>query len=291
MPRVGLLHQPVQPTGPPPQGGELGSRPARHQGRDRDRQRDGDERDRGEQRRDPEHHAEGSGHGEDGGHELAEPVLQGGGEVVEVVGDPAEDVAVRVAVEVAQRQPGQFLLHRLAQPVDGALGDACHDVGLRPAERRRSAGRADAARPSTRPSRVRSTPTPGTMFIGASMSASWPWPWARSSAMACAFVTPAGSRWPTKPSNRILVAWPRILGPATGGPAETDGRAGSPPRDRPAGRAAAGTMPAVGLATLPSLMPPLPRRVGRRRSPGRARSRRAAARGSRSRRPARRRAR
>ena len=53
------------------------------------------------------------------------------------------------------------------------------------------------------------------MFIPESMVASWPWPWARSSAIACAFVVPAGSCLPTTPSNRTFVASPRIFGPLT----------------------------------------------------------------------------
>ena len=39
-------------------------------------------------------------------------------------------------VEVAQRQPRELAVDLLAEPVDGPLGDAGHDVGLHPAEGR-----------------------------------------------------------------------------------------------------------------------------------------------------------
>jgi hypothetical protein len=55
-------------------------------------------------------------------------------------------------------------------------------------------------------SRVRSTAAPGVRFIPEIMSASWPWPWARSAAMACALVRPAGSCLLMMPSNSTLVA-------------------------------------------------------------------------------------
>ena len=45
------------------------------------------------------------------------------GQVVDVVGDPAEDLATRLPVEVAQRQPGQLGLDLLAQPENHALND------------------------------------------------------------------------------------------------------------------------------------------------------------------------
>ena len=48
-----------------------------------------------------------------------------------------------------------------------------------------------------------------------SMSATWSWPLARRPAIAWAWVVPAGICLPTTPSNRMLVAWPRILGPIT----------------------------------------------------------------------------
>ena len=55
-------------------------------------------------------------------------------DVVDVVGDPAEQLAARLAVEVAQRQPVQLVLDLGAQPVDGALHDAVEQVALQPAK-------------------------------------------------------------------------------------------------------------------------------------------------------------
>src|ERR1700733_1397106 len=72
---------------------------------------------------------------------------------------------------------------------------------------------ASAARPSSWPTRVRLAPVPGVRFIADSMSASRPSPRARSSVMTCAWVTPAGRCLLTKPSNKMFVAAPRILGP------------------------------------------------------------------------------
>ncbi len=53
--------------------------------------------------------------------QLAQRLLHRLLEVVDVVGDPAEDLAARLPVEVAQRQPGQLGLHVLAQPEHRAL--------------------------------------------------------------------------------------------------------------------------------------------------------------------------
>ena len=52
-------------------------------------------------------------------------------DVVDVVGDPAEQLAARLPVEVAQRQPGQLGLDLLAQPEDDALHDRRRHPALR----------------------------------------------------------------------------------------------------------------------------------------------------------------
>ena len=75
-------------------------------------------------------------HGQDAGDRLGQGLLHGGGDVVDVVGHPAEQVAARVGVEVLQRQPAELEVDVLAQPVHRALGDAGHQVVLPPREHR-----------------------------------------------------------------------------------------------------------------------------------------------------------
>ena len=54
------------------------------------------------------HHGQHADDGQQRRDDLAERLLHGLGDVVDVVGDPAEHLAVRLAVEVAQRQPGEL---------------------------------------------------------------------------------------------------------------------------------------------------------------------------------------
>ena len=130
MPGVCLLDEPVQRAGLLPLRRELDLRAPRDEEGEHDCERDRDRRHRGEQRRDPEHDPEHAADRQDRGEELAEALLQRGREVVDVVRDPAQDVAVRVAVEVPQRQPAELLLDLAAQPEHGALRDPRHDVPL-----------------------------------------------------------------------------------------------------------------------------------------------------------------
>ena len=59
---------------------------------------------------------------------LAQRLLQALGEVVDVVGDPAQQVAARLAVDVAERQAVELVLDLGAQPVHRALHDAGEQV-------------------------------------------------------------------------------------------------------------------------------------------------------------------
>ena len=129
---VHLLDVPVQAAGPFPLGGELLLRaPGDEQGHD-DRQRHGDQGDQRQQRADPDHERQDADHGQHRGEDLAQTLLERGRHVVDVVGDPAEDVAVGVAVEVLERKSRKLGFDVAAQAVDGALGDPGHDVALRP---------------------------------------------------------------------------------------------------------------------------------------------------------------
>ena len=53
-------------------------------------------------------------------------------DVVQVVGDPAEQLTARLGVEVGQRQPAELGFDRLAQPVHGVLDDALQDPARDP---------------------------------------------------------------------------------------------------------------------------------------------------------------
>ena len=148
----------------------------------RDDQREGhrEEGDEGQQRADGEHHEEHADDGQEGGDELGQALLERLADVVDVVGDAAQQVTPRMAVEVAQRQPAELPVDLLAQPVDGALRDAGHDAGLRPGEdraqdvdagqleqHRRERGRVQAAAArDTGPRRRRWSPRPGAWARG-----------------------------------------------------------------------------------------------------------------------------
>ena len=119
---MGLLDKRVQRAGLVPLGRELDLRPPRDEERGHDRERNRDCGHCREERRDPEHHAHHAADRQHRGEELAQTLLQCRGEVVDVVGDPAQDVTVRMAVEVAQWQPAQLLLDLTAQPEHWCAG-------------------------------------------------------------------------------------------------------------------------------------------------------------------------
>ena len=110
-------------AGPLPLGDELRLGALGHHRGDAQRQGHRDQRDQGEQRGDDEHHHQHPRHGQSRGEQLAEGLLQGLADVVQVVGHPGEQLAARAGVEVRQRQPVDLVLHVRAQPVDGALDD------------------------------------------------------------------------------------------------------------------------------------------------------------------------
>ena len=100
-------------------------------------QRDREERDEREQGRDDEHHRHHRHDGQQRGDELAQGLLEALGDVVDVVGDPAQQLASGLVVEVGQRQPVQLVLDVTAQPEDRPVDDPGEQVGLHPAEDRR----------------------------------------------------------------------------------------------------------------------------------------------------------
>ena len=136
VPGVHLLDVAVERAGRRPLGGELLLRAADDEDGHDERGRHGQERDDRQERADRQHHDQDADDREQRGDQLGQALLERLADVVDVVRDPAQQVAARVAVEVAERQPAELLVDVLAQPVDGPLGDAGHDVALHPAEDR-----------------------------------------------------------------------------------------------------------------------------------------------------------
>ena len=148
-----LLDLAVQLAGVRPLGDELLLRALGDPLGDQHRQRHRDQRDQGQQRRDPEHHGQHADDGQQRGEQLAEGLLEALGDVVDVVGDPAEQLAARLPVEVGQRQPVELVLHLGAQPQNGALHHAVEQPALQPATAGSPPGRARA--PAAAPGRGR----------------------------------------------------------------------------------------------------------------------------------------
>ena len=109
-------------------------------------------------------------------------------DVVDVVRDPAQQVAARMAVEVAQRQPAELRVDVAAQSVDRPLGDAGHDVALQPAEDRAHDVQADQ-QDDTPPSGPKSMPTPGVRCIAREHVRELVLARARSAATTCSCVS------------------------------------------------------------------------------------------------------
>ena len=100
------------------------------------RERHRDQRDQRQQRRDPEHHRQHRDDGEQRGEQLAHRLLEGLADVVDVVGDPAHQLAARLLVEVLQRQRVDLVLDVGAHPAHGPLDDVVEEVALAPRQDR-----------------------------------------------------------------------------------------------------------------------------------------------------------
>ena len=90
-----LLDVAVQRAGVLPLGDELLLRALGDLLRDDHRDRHRDQRDQRQQRRDPEHHGQHADHRQQRGEQLAQGLLQGLGDVVDVVGHPADSSSPR----------------------------------------------------------------------------------------------------------------------------------------------------------------------------------------------------
>ena len=136
VPGVHLLDVPVERAGRRPLDDELLLRSPHDEDRHDERARHGQDRDQGQDRADRHHQDQHEDDRQQRGDELRQALLQRLADVVDVVGDATQQVAARVAVEVAQRQPAELFVDLRSQPVDRPLGDAGHDVCLQPGEDR-----------------------------------------------------------------------------------------------------------------------------------------------------------
>ena len=91
---------------------------------------------RGQDRRDVDHHRDDADDREQRSEQLAHRLLQGLGDVVDVVGDPAEQLAGRGGVEVGKRHAAKLRLDVSPHRIDGALHDHRHDAALGPGQER-----------------------------------------------------------------------------------------------------------------------------------------------------------
>ena len=102
--RERLLDLCVEQAGALPLRDELGAGTLRDRAHAEHRDRHGRQRHDREQRRDREHHDRDTDEQQDRREHLAQRLLQALGDVVDVVGDPAQQVAALLLVDVAERQ-------------------------------------------------------------------------------------------------------------------------------------------------------------------------------------------
>jgi len=115
---------------------EVALRALGDQSRHQDVQGQGNDDDPREQRADREHHDHDAHDGDERGNKLCQALLQRGGDCVDVVRHPTEDLAVRPRVEKRERQAGQLVVDIGPHVVDSSLCDPGHDVLLDVAEER-----------------------------------------------------------------------------------------------------------------------------------------------------------
>jgi len=127
----------VERSGPTPLSDELALGSAHDQTGDEHRHRNRDQRDQGQGGGDPQHHRHDEADREQRGDELAHRLLQALGNVVDVVGDPAEQLTARLAIEVSERKSVQLVFDIGPQLVDRALNDVVQQVALKKREQGR----------------------------------------------------------------------------------------------------------------------------------------------------------
>ena len=133
---VRLLDVSVELAGGRPLADELWLRTLGDGHRDEGRHRHRYQGHQGQDRGDIDHHRDDADDREQGGEQLAHRLLQGLGDVVDVVGDPAEQLAGRGGVEVGQRHTAKLRLDVSPHLVDGPLHNDRHDPALDPGQDR-----------------------------------------------------------------------------------------------------------------------------------------------------------
>ena len=113
----------------------MGLRPDRHQPRHQHRQRQACHRNCCQEGRQQQHHRQHPGQRQQRHQQLAEQLLQALRDVVDVVGDAAERLAMRLPVEPVERQPGQLFFGEPAQPPAHLLHQAGDQPRLPPVQR------------------------------------------------------------------------------------------------------------------------------------------------------------
>ncbi len=112
-------------------------------GNEEHRYRHRDQCDQGEHRRDDEHHRQDAEDGEHRRQERGQRRRQRRRDVVDVVGDAAEDLAARCLVEIRKGETVKLRLHRGTQVVDGLLDDDVEEECFQPGKQRREQVHAD----------------------------------------------------------------------------------------------------------------------------------------------------
>jgi hypothetical protein len=143
VPGVGLLDLGVHHARRVPLLGEELLRPRADHARDHERHGDHRERDERELPGDHQHHHQHAEHREDRVDQARDGVHQGVLDVVDVVGDPGEDLPALHAVEVPQRQAVQLLLDVAAQAGDHPHQDPVQRQALQPHQQRGEGEEAD----------------------------------------------------------------------------------------------------------------------------------------------------
>ncbi len=177
------------------------------------RHRYGDQRDQRQQRRDPEHHPEDADDGQHRGDQLAERLLQGHGDVVGVVGGPAQHLTA-LLVEVATAAAGTASPRPAAAAGTRALHDERGEPALQRAENPREHVDDEHPGQQVRQPRRSRCPGPGEVDRG-EQSASGRRP-GRGASITCSLVA-GRSCLPITPAKMMSVPRPSRYGRAPPG--------------------------------------------------------------------------
>ena len=126
----GFLDLGVEGAGRAPLGDELALGPFHDQAGDHHRHRDRHQGDEGEGGGDVDHHPDHEHDRQHRGEQLAHRLLEALGDVVDVVGYPAQEFTARLAVEVTEREPVELVFDFGTHPQHRVLDDVVEQVSL-----------------------------------------------------------------------------------------------------------------------------------------------------------------